>query len=69
MGEFLDQIQRYSVAEIVEALGCPRGTAYYWKQGKRRPPGWMEPIFLAVLKAKFPAPVGMRKPRSTGGRS
>lgn len=60
MGDFLDAIQRYTVAEIVEALGCPRGTAYYWKQGKRRPPEWMEPIFLALLKQRFPEPKAKR---------
>lgn len=56
MGEFLDEIKRYSVAEIVAALGCPRGTAYYWKMGKRCPPEWMEKHFLRVLKETFPEP-------------
>jgi hypothetical protein len=55
MGAFLDEIQNFTVAEIVAALGCPRGTAYYWKMGKRCPPAWMEPIFLRVLKEAFPA--------------
>ncbi len=60
MGEFLDEIKRYSVAEIVAALGCPRGTAYYWKMGKRCPPAWMEKHFLRVLNEAFPEP---KKPR------
>ena len=61
MGEFLDEIKRYTVAEIVAALGCPRGTAYYWKMGKRSPPAWMEPHFLKVLKETFPEP---KKPQA-----
>lgn len=64
MGEFLDEIKRYTVAEIVAALGCPRGTGYAWREGTRCPPAWMEPIFLRVLKEKFPEPKEPKKPRA-----
>lgn len=64
MGEFLEEIKRYTVAEIVAALGCPRGTAYYWREGKRCPPAWMEPHFLRVLKEAFPEPKEPKKPRA-----
>lgn len=61
MGEFLNRIQDYTVAEIVAALGCPRGTAYHWREGKRMPPAWLEPILLRALETAVPVPSGKAK--------
>ena len=34
---FADQLAPYSAAQIMTATGCPRGTAYDWKDGRREP--------------------------------
>lgn len=65
MGEFINRIQDYTVAEIVAALGCPRGTAYYWREGKRMPRAWLEPILLRALEAAVPVPSGKAKGKQT----
>jgi hypothetical protein len=39
----------YTAAQIIAALGCPRSTAYEWKDGRRQPPAWLHPILLAVI--------------------
>ena len=46
-----EQLRDFTALEIVEALGCPRVTAYQWKDGKREPPEWQQPHWLKVLKA------------------
>lgn len=39
----------YTAAQIIAALGCSRSTAYEWKDGRRQPPAWLQPILLAVI--------------------
>ena len=47
---FAEQLAEYSAAEIIAAIGCPRGTAYDWLQGRREPPEWQQPHWLAIIK-------------------
>ena len=42
----------YTAAQIIAALGCPRSTAYEWKDGRRQPPLWQQSVFLHVIAAK-----------------
>jgi hypothetical protein len=46
---FASQLAEYSAAEIIAATGCPRGTAYDWKDGRREPPAWQQPHWLAII--------------------
>ena len=46
---FADQIADYTASQIVAALGCPRSTAYEWKDGRREPPAWQQPHWLAII--------------------
>jgi hypothetical protein len=39
----------YTAAQIIAALGCPRSTAYEWKDGRREPPSWQQPHWLAII--------------------
>lgn len=41
----------YTAAQIIAALGCPRSTAYEWKDGRRQPPLWQQSVFLQVIAA------------------
>jgi hypothetical protein len=46
---FQESIADVSAPELVRILGCPRATAYQWKDGRRQPPVWLQPILLAVI--------------------
>ena len=46
---FSDQLSDYTAAQIQEWLGCKRGTAYDWKDGRREPPEWQQPHWLRIL--------------------
>lgn len=46
---FADQLADYTAVEIIEILGCPRATAYQWKDGLRKPPEWQQAHWLAIL--------------------
>lgn len=46
---FAEQLANYSAAKIIAATGCPRGTAYDWKDGRREPPSWQQPHWLAII--------------------
>lgn len=46
---FASDLADYSAAQIIAALGCPRSTAYEWKDGRRQPPLWQQSVFLAVI--------------------
>lgn len=51
---FSDQLADYTAADIIAALNCPRGTAYDWKDGRREPPTWQQPHWLALLQHAKP---------------
>ena len=44
-------LSAYTAAQIIAALGCPRSTAYEWKDGRRQPPLWQQSVFLHVIAA------------------
>ena len=46
---FATDLADYTAAQIIAALGCPRSTAYEWKDGRRQPPLWQQSVFLAVI--------------------
>lgn len=46
---FADKLADYTAAQIIAATGCPRGTAYDWKDGRREPPAWQQPHWLAII--------------------
>ncbi len=46
---FSTDLSDYTAAQIISALGCPRSTAYEWKDGRRQPPQWQQAVFLAVI--------------------
>lgn len=48
---FADQLADYTAAQIQTWLGCKRGTAYDWKDGRREPPAWQQPHWLRILAA------------------
>ena len=48
---FAESITDYTAAQIIAATGCPRGTAYDWKDGRREPPAWQQPHWLSIITA------------------
>jgi len=46
---FTEDLAPYSAPEIVQFLGCPRATAYQWKDGRRMPPEWQQAHWLRIL--------------------
>lgn len=48
--KFSEQLAGYTAAEIIAALGCKRATAYDWKDERRSPPEWQQPIFLREIE-------------------
>jgi hypothetical protein len=75
---FTEDLASYTAPELVIILGCPRATAYQWKDGRREPPEWQQPHWLAIItagakkikkhnKASLPT---MNRPKSSrkGGR-
>lgn len=53
--EFDTQLDRFSAAEIAEALGCPERIVYAWKKGERQPRPWVQNLIAAALKRRKPA--------------
>ena len=47
---FKDDVSVFTAAQIIHILGCPRGTAYDWLDGRREPPDWQQPHWLAILR-------------------
>jgi len=48
---FQDHLTDISAPDLVSILGCPRATAYQWKDGRREPPEWQQPHWLAIITA------------------
>ena len=48
---FQDHITDISAPDLVSILSCPRATAYQWKDGRREPPEWQQPHWLAIIAA------------------
>lgn len=48
---FATAIAKIPVTAIMAALGCPRSTAYEWKDGRREPPAWQHQHWLAIIRA------------------
>ena len=46
---FAAHLSDYTAAQIIAATGSPRGTAYDWKDGRREPPAWQQPHWLAII--------------------
>ncbi len=46
---FADSLTDYTATQIIAATGCPRGTAYDWKDGRREPPAWQQPHWLSII--------------------
>jgi hypothetical protein len=46
---FATDLANYTAAQIITATGCPRGTAYDWKDGRREPPAWQQSHWLAII--------------------
>ncbi len=59
---FVDQLADHSAPQIIAALGCPRSTAYEWKDGRRSPPPWLQPHLLRIIQA---FPVAVRTPKAS----
>jgi len=49
---FAKSLSGYSAAQISEAVGCKKATAYDWLSGRRKPPKWQQPDILERLRGK-----------------
>lgn len=65
---FAESLTDYTASQIIAATGCPRGTAYDWKDGRREPPAWQQPHWLAIISREIAkhnkAPHGTPRKRS-----
>ena len=66
---FQEHLAEISAPELVRILGCPRATAYQWKDGRRSPPVWLQPILLAVIVAAQKRHNKPEKPTTTARKS
>ncbi len=69
---FQEHLADISAPDLVRILGCPRATAYQWKDGRRMPPEWQQPHWLAIIargtrKRHNKTPHGT--PRKSAGKS
>jgi hypothetical protein len=39
---FRERIAGFTAAQISDATGCPKATAYDWLKGRRSPPAWQQ---------------------------
>lgn len=53
---FKKDLSRYKATDLIRILGCPRGTAYDWLDGRRVPPEWQHPHWLRILRDAEVAP-------------
>ena len=51
---FANRISAFTASQIIDAIGCPRGTAYDWLKGRREPPDWQQPHWLALIQRSIP---------------
>jgi hypothetical protein len=58
---FANDLASYPASHIIAATGCPRGTAYDWKDGRREPPAWQQVHWLRIVQA---FPVAVRTPKA-----
>ena len=59
---FAEKLSGYTAAHIISTLGCPKGTAYDWKDGRREPPEWQQRHWLNLLdSAPAPRPIAVPK--------
>ena len=58
---FATDLADYTAAHVIAATGCPRGTAYDWKDGRREPPTWQQVHWLRIIQA---FPVAVRTPKA-----
>ena len=61
---FAADLADYTAAHIIAATGCPRGTAYDWKDGRREPPAWQQAHWFRIVQA---FPVAVRTPKAAKG--
>lgn len=59
---FANDLASYPASHIIAATGCPRGTAYDWKDGRREPPAWQQVHWLRIVQA---FPVAVRTPKAS----
>ena len=48
--DFVKEIKRVGVAEVVRVLECPERTAYSWVMGDRLPPEWVQKLVISRLR-------------------
>lgn len=51
---FVTALKPWSVAKLVEVLGCPERTVYSWRMGDRLPPEWVQRLILERMKRVKP---------------
>jgi hypothetical protein len=49
---FASELSEIPATTIISALGCPRSTAYEWKDGRRSPPEWLQSHLLAIIRKR-----------------
>ena len=47
--QFKDRLEPYTAAQIMEATGCKRTTAYCWKDGSRAPVAWTQDKWVKAI--------------------
>lgn len=60
--DFVSEIKRVGVAEVVRVLGCPERTAYSWVMGDRLPPEWVQKLVISRLRKIRPTKRQSQRP-------
>lgn len=58
--DFVTALKPWTVAKIVETLGCPERTVYSWRMGDRIPPEWVQRLVVERMKKVKPDASGDR---------